>query len=110
MRKKYPSDISREQFKLIEDLLSSARKRTRPRQVELYEVFCALLYLLKSGCQWNMIPSEFPNKSTVHYYFKLWKHKPSEEEPSLLEQALKKIGWRSSSVQWSERKDVIHHR
>ena len=57
----------------------------------MYEVFCALLYLLKSGCQWDMLPREFPKKSTVYDSFKIWKERPSEEEPSLLEQALKNV-------------------
>ncbi|PHM53108.1 transposase [Xenorhabdus hominickii] len=87
----------------IEPLLLSNRKRTRPRKVDVYEVFCALLYLLKSGCQWDMLPSNFPSKSTVYYYFKLWKEKPSETEPSLLEQALKKCRWRGPHQPWSER-------
>jgi transposase len=52
-------------------------------------VFYAVLYLLKNGCQWDMLPSEFPKKSTVYYYFKLWSENPSETESSLLEQALK---------------------
>ena len=94
MRKVYPSDISREQFAKIEGVLLRARKRTKPRQVDLYDVFCGLLYVLKSGCQWNMIPSDFPPKSTVYTYFKQWKEKPTEEGMSLLEQALKKSGWR----------------
>jgi transposase len=51
MRKTYPSDISREQFEQVKDLLETARKKTRPRTVDLYDVFCAILYLLKSGCQ-----------------------------------------------------------
>jgi transposase len=92
MRKQYPSDISREQFAEIEWLLLSARKKTKPRQVDLYDVFCALLYVLKTACQWNMLPSDFPAKSTVYTYFKQWKEKPSEEGLSLLEQALKKSG------------------
>ncbi|MFZ6759369.1 IS5 family transposase [Undibacterium sp. Ji50W] len=90
MRKVYPSDISREQFAKIEGLLLSARKKTKPRKVDLYDVFCAILYVLKSGCQWDMIPSDFPPKSTVYTYFKQWKEKPSESDLSLLEQALKK--------------------
>lgn len=49
MRAKYPSDISPEQFESIRALLESARKRTRPRRVDLYEVFCAVLYLLNIG-------------------------------------------------------------
>ena len=107
MRKKYISDISPEAFAKIEPLLMSARKRTRPRQVDVYEVFCAVLYLLKSGCQWDMLPSEFPAKSTVYYYFKMWKEKPSEQEPSLLEQALKKCGWRGPYQQWTQREDIV---
>ncbi|WP_416258826.1 transposase, partial [Acinetobacter guillouiae] len=46
MRKPYPSDISREAFKEIKPLLLSGRKQTRPRVVDVYEVFCALLYIL----------------------------------------------------------------
>lgn len=60
MRAKYPSDISPEKFELIRSLLESARKITRPRTVQLYEVFCAVLYLLRSGCQWRALPSDFP--------------------------------------------------
>ncbi len=81
MRKPYPSDISRKAFKEIELLLLSGRKQTRPRVVDVYEVFCALLFLLKSGCQWSMLPRDFPPKSTVYYYFLIWNKKPSETEP-----------------------------
>ena len=95
MRKIYPSDVSRAQFELIRDLLESARKRMRPRQVDLYDVFCGVLYLLKSGCQWRMLPSDFPKWRTVHHYFSLWSEVP-EGGISLLERALKKSGWRGA--------------
>ncbi len=71
MRKSYPSDISREQFEQIRPYLESARRHTKPRTLDLYDVFCGLLYVLKSGCQWNMLPEGFPNYRSVHYYFKL---------------------------------------
>ncbi len=61
MRKQYPSDITKEQFEQIRPVLESGRKKTAPRKVDLYEVFCAILYLLKSGCQWRMLPEGFPN-------------------------------------------------
>jgi hypothetical protein len=48
-RKQYPSDVSREQFERVRPLLEGVRKRTKPRTVDLYEVFNAVLYLLKSG-------------------------------------------------------------
>lgn len=92
MRKSYPSDISREQFETIRPLLESARRKTAPRRVDLYEVFWAVLYLLRSGCQWRMLPEEFPKWRTVHAYFAIWSE--PREGGSLLEQALKKSGWR----------------
>ena len=45
----YPSDISKEQFEIIRKDLENAKKRTRPRKVDLYDVFCAILYLLKGN-------------------------------------------------------------
>jgi transposase len=90
MRKKYPSDISRKQFATIEPLLLSARKRTAPRKLDLYDVFCAVLYILKTACQWRMLPSDFPKWRSVHAYFQIWSEQ-KENQPSLLEKALKKI-------------------
>lgn len=69
MRKHYPSDVTREQFEKIRPLLESARKKTKPRKVDLYEVFCAVLYVLKSGCQWRMLPSDFPKWELAYVYF-----------------------------------------
>lgn len=92
MRKGYPSDIKREQFEVIQPLLESARKKTAPRKVELYEVFCAVLYLLRTGCQWRALPSDFPKWRTVHSYWAIWSE--PREGGSLLQQALKKSGWR----------------
>ncbi len=60
MRKKIcPSDISRERFEQIRPLLEQARKRTKPRTMDLYEVWCAVLYLLRTGYQWWALPSDF---------------------------------------------------
>jgi transposase len=109
MRKVYPSDISREQFEPIRELLENARKKTRPRTVDLYEVFCAILYLLKSGRQCRMLPSDFPKWRTVHHYFALWSEKP-EGGTSLLEQALKKSGWRGPYQTGTQRQDEFLHR
>lgn len=95
MRAPYPSDISRAQFEVIRPLLESARKRTAPRRVDLYEVFCAVLYLLKSGCAWRMLPQDFPKWRTVHAYFAIWSE-VGEDGISLLEQALKKSGGRGA--------------
>ena len=92
MRKTYPSDITREQFKVIEPLLESARKKTKPRKLDLYDVFCGNLYILKNGCEWRALPSDFPKWRSVHAYFQIWSEQPNKKEKSLLEKILKKIG------------------
>ena len=111
----YRSDISRDQFKLIEPLLETARKKTRPRTVDLYEVFCGVLYVLKTGCQWNMLPNDFPEWRTVYNYWQVWNSRETEEletgevltYPSVLERVLKKIGWRGSFEPWSQTDNFV---
>ena len=90
MSHSYPSDISREQFARILPFLESARRRTKPRTVDLYDVFCGVLYLLKSGCQWRMLPADFPDWRTCYKYFRQWSERPGPEKESILEQVLKK--------------------
>ena len=86
----YPSDISREQFARILPTLESARRRTKPRTVDLYDVFCGVLYLLKSGCQWRMLPADFSNWRTCYQYFGQWSERPGPGQDSILERVLKK--------------------
>ena len=110
MRRSYPSDISREVFeKKVQLVLEKARKKTKPRTVELYEVFCGILYVLKSGCQWRMLPSDCPKWRTCYDYFQKWGAK-GEQGHSLLEEALKKCGWRGPTKPWSERENNFPHR
>ncbi|GFY79986.1 hypothetical protein TNIN_56361 [Trichonephila inaurata madagascariensis] len=96
MRKSYPSDISREQFEKIRPIPESSKKKTRPRKLDLYEVFCAVLYVLKSCCQWRMLPKDFPKWENIYYYFQIWSKK-NGEKPSLLELVLKKTSWRDTA-------------
>jgi len=101
-RKKYPSDISREQYEVIREMLENFKKRTKPRKVDLYDVFCAVLYVLKSGCQWRMLPSDFPKWRTVYEYYRQWSDKGKGKTPSILERSLKKISWRGPYKTWAE--------
>ena len=68
----YPSDISREQFEVIKNDLEGAKKQTKPRNIDLYSVFCAILYVVKGGIQWRMFPSDFPKRGIVRYYYDVW--------------------------------------
>ncbi|BDT04881.1 hypothetical protein SHM_25270 [Spiroplasma ixodetis] len=90
MHKNYPSHVTKEQFENIKSTLENSKKKTKPRNLDLYEVFCAVLYVLKSGCQWRMLPKNFPKWQTVYYYFQIWS-KNNDKEPSVLQLILKKI-------------------
>ena len=102
MKKRYASDTSREKFEEIEPLLRGVRRRTKPTTVDQYEVWCAVLYLLRTGCQWRFLPSEFPKWQTVYAYFAKWS-KPDQHGISVLEQALKKSGWRGPGKTGAQR-------
>ena len=87
---KYPSDISREEYEQIREELERARRKTRPRTYDLYDVFCAVLYVVQGGIQWRMLPSDYPKWQTVYYYFRIWSEK-GETGVSILDKALQKL-------------------
>lgn len=94
-RPEFATDISREEFEAVRGMLEAARRKTRPRKHDLYDVFCAVLYFLNSGGAWRSLPEEFPPWRTVHEYFTQWTMS-REGEPSLLEFALEKMGKRDA--------------
>ena len=72
---RYSTDLTNEEFALIEGLLPGRRHLGRPRTTELREVIDAILYLLRTGCQWAMLPKDFPPSGTVYGYFRSWKRR-----------------------------------
>ena len=74
-RKPYPSDLTDEQWTILEPLVPPARKNRggRPRDVNLRDVIDAILFINRSGCQWDMLPHDFPPKSMVYEYFAQWR-------------------------------------
>ncbi|OIP24598.1 transposase [bacterium CG2_30_37_16] len=89
-------------------MLKAARKTTRPRKYDLYDIFCGVLYMLKSSCQWRMLPSDFPKWRSVHSYFQIWDEE-KDGDPSILQEILKKISWRGPTKQWSDRENKFMH-
>ena len=90
MRKSYPSDISKEQFESIRGNLTEGKKKTHPSTYDLYDIFCAVLYLLKEGCTWRAIPHDFPKWQNVRYHYDIWA-KPDENGVSTLDRVLRKL-------------------
>ncbi len=90
MRKEYPSDITRKQFEKIREELEGAKKKTHPCRYDLYDIFCAVLYLLKEGCTWRAIPHDFPKWQNVRYHYDIWAE-PDDDGISLLDRILRKL-------------------
>ena len=92
MSNSYPSDINRQQFSIIKPILESARKKTRPRVLDLYDVFRGVLYVLKGGCQWRMLPKDLPKWRSCYEYFRKWSERRDQKTDSILGLVLKKNG------------------
>jgi putative transposase len=67
---RYATDLTDEEFALFVPHLPRAKRGGRPRTTDIREVLNALLYLLRSGCQWRLLPRGFPPRSTVYGYFR----------------------------------------
>jgi putative transposase len=72
MHKLYATDVTDEQWALIEPLIPTAKHGGAPRTVDLRLVFNTILYLNKTGCQWAMLPNDLAKRSTAFDYFSAW--------------------------------------
>jgi len=72
MRKPYPTDLSDAEWSYIEPHLPVPKEHGRPRIHSPREILDAIFYVLRSGCQWRMLPHDFPRWPTV-YYFRKWR-------------------------------------
>lgn len=68
----YPSDLRDVEWKKVETFFTQKRKFGRPITYSRRSIVNAIFYVTKSGCQWRMVPKDFPNWITVYYYFQKW--------------------------------------
>lgn len=68
----YPTDLSDAQWARLESLFAQAPGRGRRRRSDTRAVLNALLYRLRTGCQWRLLPREYPDWRLVYYYFTQW--------------------------------------
>jgi putative transposase len=71
-RRPYPTDLTDEQWHIIDPMIPAEKHGGRPRTVDMREVVNAILYILRTGCQWRNLPHDFPPWGTVSWYFWLW--------------------------------------
>lgn len=71
-RARYPSDLTDSQWSLIAPMIPDATPGGRPRKAGKREIVEAILYLLRAGCAWRLLPHDFPPWQTVYYYLRRW--------------------------------------
>jgi transposase len=69
---RYPSDVSDEEWAVLEPLIPPGKTGGNKRTVVLRQVVNGVMYILSTGCQWRYLPKDLPPRSTVHDYFTLW--------------------------------------
>jgi putative transposase len=73
MPNRYSTDLTNEQWDLIRRFLPTGREgRGRPMELEVREVVDAILYVLRTGCQWANLPNDYPNANSVYYHYRKW--------------------------------------
>jgi|SRR5712691_1159600 len=75
MRKQepYPTDLTNQQWNILEPLVPSVQSGGRPADYTRREIVNAILYVLRTGCQWRMVPHDFPPWQIVYAYFRTWR-------------------------------------
>jgi len=73
VRRTYPSDLTDAQWAILEPLVPASKHGGRPRTVDMREIINTILYLNRTGCQWDMLPHDLLPKSTVYEYFAQWR-------------------------------------
>ena len=71
-RRPYPTDLTDGQWVMIDPLIPDAEPGGRPRRAQKREIVEAILYFLRSGCSWRLLPHDFPPWQTVYYYLRRW--------------------------------------
>ena len=73
MRRAYQSDLSDEEWEVIEPYLPCPKAPGRPRLHHLREILDAVFYVVTGGCAWRLLPHDFPPWKTVYHYFRFWR-------------------------------------
>ena len=94
-RERYPSDLTDQQWAILEPLLPAAKAGGRRRTTNLREVVNALFYVNRTGCQWRALPKDFPPWPTVWTYFRQWRNDGTwQRMPTALREQMRVKGGR----------------
>ena len=71
-RKAYPSDLTDREWELLEPFIPQPSLEGRRAEIERREIVNGMLYVLRSGCPWRLLPHDLPTWETVYWYFRRW--------------------------------------
>ena len=71
--KGYPSDLTTDEWQILEPLIPPPKPGGRPREVDMLKILNGIFYVLRSGCAWRMLPHDFSPWQTVYHYFREWR-------------------------------------
>ncbi len=115
MARPYSSDITKAQFDKIRKILEDATAPPRrQRNYDLYDIFCAILYVMDTRCSWHSLPPEYPKWRNVRHYYDLWKT-PDETGTGLLEKVLrilaeeKRISQGEPAREWLDYTEIVRY-
>jgi len=93
-RRHYPTDLTDAEWKLLEPLVPPVKAGGRPAKHDRREIVDAILYVLRSGCAWRLLPHDFPPYQSIYHYFRLWRIEGTWEKANhtLREQTRKRAG------------------
>jgi transposase len=93
-RQRYPSDVSDEEWEILEAYIPAPLPHGRPAKWRRREIVNAILYVLRTGCQWRSLPHDFPPYVTVFDYFRRWRRSGVWEQANqaLREQLRERMG------------------
>jgi len=72
-RKAYPSDLTDVEWEILEPLIPEVSENATMPTIERREIVNGILYVLRSGCPWRLLPNDLPAWGTVYYYFRVWR-------------------------------------
>ena len=72
-RRSYSTDLSEEEWAILQPLVPQAKPGGRPRTHQTRELLDAIFYVVRSGCAWRLLPHDFPPWQTAYHYFRVWR-------------------------------------
>ena len=106
--KRYPSDLTDQEWAIVESLIPVPKLGGHPRTVNIRKVVNGIFYVLRGGIPWRFLPKDFPPWQTVYYYFWIWRREGLIERMNtvLREQERVRVGQEADSQCWDNRQPV----